>query len=126
MSQLIVPWSWDHAPGTLSMTQDLISFQSYSAMLCIVMPNIRNVDLNLLVVFDALFDERSVTRAARLPSARRHCAADRGIAAAWRPRSRSSVSPREATALTELLTRGEIDLCGLSIWQARALGRPPS
>jgi DNA-binding transcriptional LysR family regulator len=28
------------------------------------MPNIRNVDLNLLVVFDALFDERSVTRAA--------------------------------------------------------------
>jgi DNA-binding transcriptional LysR family regulator len=27
-------------------------------------PNIRNVDLNLLVVFDALFDERSVTRAA--------------------------------------------------------------
>jgi DNA-binding transcriptional LysR family regulator len=30
----------------------------------ISMPNIRNVDLNLLVVFDALFDERSVTRAA--------------------------------------------------------------
>jgi DNA-binding transcriptional LysR family regulator len=28
------------------------------------MPNIRNIDLNLLVVFDALFDERSVTRAA--------------------------------------------------------------
>jgi DNA-binding transcriptional LysR family regulator len=28
------------------------------------MPNIRNVDLNLLKVFDALFDERSVTRAA--------------------------------------------------------------
>jgi DNA-binding transcriptional LysR family regulator len=28
------------------------------------MTNIRNVDLNLLVVFDALFDERSVTRAA--------------------------------------------------------------
>jgi DNA-binding transcriptional LysR family regulator len=28
------------------------------------MRNIRNVDLNLLVVFDALFDERSVTRAA--------------------------------------------------------------
>ena len=29
------------------------------------MTNIRNVDLNLLAVFDALFDERSVTRAAR-------------------------------------------------------------
>jgi DNA-binding transcriptional ArsR family regulator len=28
------------------------------------MKNIRSVDLNLLVVFDALFDERSVTRAA--------------------------------------------------------------
>jgi len=28
------------------------------------MKNMRNVDLNLLVVFDALFDERSVTRAA--------------------------------------------------------------
>ena len=26
--------------------------------------NIRNIDLNLLVVFDALFDERNVTRAA--------------------------------------------------------------
>jgi hypothetical protein len=46
------------------MTHDLISFQSHSAMFHIVMPNIRNVDLNLLVVFDALFDERSVTRAA--------------------------------------------------------------
>jgi DNA-binding transcriptional LysR family regulator len=33
-------------------------------MSVIQMPNIRNVDLNLLVVFDALFDERSVTRAA--------------------------------------------------------------
>jgi DNA-binding transcriptional LysR family regulator len=30
----------------------------------IVMTNIRNIDMNLLVVFDALFDERSVTRAA--------------------------------------------------------------
>jgi DNA-binding transcriptional LysR family regulator len=28
------------------------------------MKNIRSVDLNLLVAFDALFDERSVTRAA--------------------------------------------------------------
>jgi DNA-binding transcriptional LysR family regulator len=33
-------------------------------MSVISMPNIRNVDLNLLVAFDALFDERSVTRAA--------------------------------------------------------------
>jgi DNA-binding transcriptional LysR family regulator len=33
-------------------------------MIDIGMNNIRNVDLNLLVVFDALFDERSVTRAA--------------------------------------------------------------
>ena len=33
-------------------------------MIDIKMTNIRNIDMNLLVVFDALFDERSVTRAA--------------------------------------------------------------
>lgn len=42
----------------------MIWFQSYCAMNEIVMTNIRNIDLNLLAVFDALFDERSVTRAA--------------------------------------------------------------
>jgi len=186
MSQLIVPWSWDQAPGTLSMTQDLISFQSYSAMLCIVMPNIRNVDLNLLVVFDALFDERSVTRAAarlsltqptvsgmlqrlrRTFSDQLFLRSSHGIVSTPRaealagpikellaraelllrvdafdpataegtiklcasdylqhavivplieelrrraPKVKVLVSPRQATALTELLTRGEIDLC---------------
>jgi DNA-binding transcriptional LysR family regulator len=33
-------------------------------MLDIEMTNIRSIDLNLLAVFDALFDERSVARAA--------------------------------------------------------------
>ena len=48
----------------LSMVQFLISCQSYSTIDDIAMVNIRNIDLNLLAVFDALFDERSVTRAA--------------------------------------------------------------
>src|SRR5215470_10946452 len=42
----------------------MISFQSYSTISDIEMSNIRNIDMNLLAVFDALFDERSVTRAA--------------------------------------------------------------
>jgi hypothetical protein len=35
-------------------------------MVDIIMANIRSADLNLLAVFDALFDARSVTRAAAL------------------------------------------------------------
>src|SRR4051794_14594704 len=46
------------------MAPFLISCQSYSAIYDMAVPNIRNIDLNLLAVFDALFDERSVTRAA--------------------------------------------------------------
>jgi DNA-binding transcriptional LysR family regulator len=42
----------------------MIWFQSYCAMSEIGVTNIRSVDMNLLTVFDALFDERSVTRAA--------------------------------------------------------------
>lgn len=42
----------------------VICIQSYSSMPGIAMTNIRSIDLNLLAVFDALFDARSVTRAA--------------------------------------------------------------
>jgi DNA-binding transcriptional LysR family regulator len=42
----------------------MIYLQSYLLISHIAMANIRNIDMNLLAVFDALFDERSVTRAA--------------------------------------------------------------
>jgi len=48
----------------MNMTRYMIWFQSYLSMRDIAMTNIRNIDLNLLAVFDALFDQRSVTGAA--------------------------------------------------------------
>jgi DNA-binding transcriptional LysR family regulator len=42
----------------------MIWFKSCCAMEDIGVANIRSIDMNLLCVFDALFDERSVTRAA--------------------------------------------------------------
>jgi hypothetical protein len=42
----------------------MIWFKSCYAMEDIGVANIRSIDMNLLCVFDALFDERSVTRAA--------------------------------------------------------------
>ena len=47
------------------MAHRLIWFQSYCSIDEIGVANIRSIDMNLLAVFDALFDERSVTRAAR-------------------------------------------------------------
>jgi len=46
------------------MRAPVICFQSQLPMFGIAMADIRSVDLNLLAVFDALCDERSVTRAA--------------------------------------------------------------
>ncbi len=61
------PVSLTWSPGTeaLRVAQFVLLFQSYSSINDIAMTNIRNTDLNLLAVFDALLDERSVTRAAR-------------------------------------------------------------
>src|SRR6266568_231660 len=61
------PVSLTWSPGTeaLRVAQFVLLFQSYSSINDIAITNIRNTDLNLLAVFDALLDERSVTRAAR-------------------------------------------------------------
>jgi DNA-binding transcriptional LysR family regulator len=48
----------------VNLTTFLVCFQSYSSIKEINMANIRSIDLNLLSVFDALFDAHSVTRAA--------------------------------------------------------------
>src|SRR5262249_41952453 len=48
----------------VDMAGQVICYQSYSSIADITMTNIRSIDLNLLTVFDALFDARSVTRAA--------------------------------------------------------------